>query len=176
MSSAAGQRPDGIGKDILARSKRSARPNPAPLALLALLVAAALLGLLGGYPNPNFTADGADARLIVNTPRIIRNGEFYETRIAVVARRPIEKLTIAVTPELWREVTLDGAMPDASEQSFEQGVYRLEYGKLEAGRIFRLKLDFYLHPPLVGKTEGSIYVLDGDKTLVEQPISMWVLP
>ena len=64
------------------------------LALLSLLMLAALLGLFGGGKIRPMVAEGPDVRLELSTPRVIRNGEFFEMRVRIIARRDLEKRSL----------------------------------------------------------------------------------
>lgn len=51
--------------------------------------------------------DTNDVSLQVTTPPVLRNGEFFETRIRVTAGRWLGNAVVAVSPGLWRDVTVD---------------------------------------------------------------------
>src|SRR3546814_14409159 len=89
------------------RPPQSTRTDPLfPYATLFRLLAAGL-GLTAGPPSPPRTAQFGDAQLTIKTPVTIRNGEFFETDITVVATAPLGDVTIAVSPSLWRDMTVN---------------------------------------------------------------------
>lgn len=146
------------------------------LALLSLLMLAALLGLFGGGKIRPMVADGPDVRLELSTPRVIRNGEFFELRVRIIARRDVEKAVLAVPTSLWRDMTINTMIPAASEEKFEGGAFRFEYGALEPGETLDIKIDGQINPPLFLGTSGRVAVLDDARELAVVPLEITVLP
>ena len=146
------------------------------LALLSLLMLAALLGLFGGGRTRPMVAEGLDARLEISTPRVIRNGEFFEMRVRIIARRAVEKAVLAVPTSLWRDMTINTMIPAAREERFKGGVFRFEYGPLEPGETLDIKIDGQINPPLFLGTSGRVAVLDDTRELTAIPLEITVLP
>src|SRR3546814_10184563 len=67
--------------------------SPISILILGSLLLAAVLGFTGGQPSPPRTADFGEARLMVKTPVIIRNGEFFETDLTLTAEARSEEHT-----------------------------------------------------------------------------------
>lgn len=143
------------------------------LGTLMILVAS---GLLGGAPRPWHRIATADAELAVRMPARSRNGEFFETEIIVTARRPIAKLVIGVTPGLWHNVTVNTFIPAPTEESFDDGAFRFDFGPVAAGDTRVVKIDSQINPQLWGGTRGTISVSDDKRELAALPLSMRVLP
>lgn len=150
--------------------------NPASLILLALLLAVACLGLLGGYPHPIRASDNDRVRLTVTTPATLRNGMFFETRILIEPHRPIGEVVLAVSPDLWRDITINSAIPAAEKEEFTDGMIRMSFGPGEPGNPIAIKFDGQVNPPLVGANRGEVVVYDGDRRLAAVPVEMRVLP
>ena len=148
----------------------------ASLVLLGALILAAIAGWLGGMPSETARAANADVELSVTQPRILRSGMFFETVIELRARQPLEDATIAMAAPLWRSITINTAMPQASEEEFSNGDYRLHFGPLQAGESIVLKLDSQINPDLFAGTHGAVSANDGDRRLVTLPITKRVLP
>ncbi|MDC7808744.1 hypothetical protein [Sphingomonas koreensis] len=146
------------------------------LALLSLLMLAALLGLFGGGKIRRMVAEGPDVRLELSTSRVIRNGEFFEMRVRIIARRPVEKAVLAVPTSLWRDMTINTIIPAASEEKFEGNAFRFEYGALEPGETLDIKIDGQINPPLFLGTSGRVVVLDDARELAVIPLEITVLP
>jgi len=169
--------PDGISEEHSAPPRGLTRhANPLSLGLLGLLIVLAFAGVLGGQPQPTKTAETGAARIEVNSPDVIRNGEFFETRIVVTPRRAFADLVIGVTPSLWRDLTVNTMIPGAAEESFADGAYRFSYGPTEAGAPLVIKIDSQINPSLFGGTSGRFIVYDGEAAVAELPIAMRVLP
>lgn len=177
MSDASAPFPDGI-EDCHADPPGRFRMASSLLTLLILggIVAAGLSGALGGAPNTPVAVANADASLVIDTPLTIRNGEFFETRIRVEARRPIADAVLAIAPSLWRDMTVNTMIPAAAEEKFERGSYAFSYGPLDAGATLLIKIDGQINPPLFAGTSGTIELRDGERPLAAVPLSIRVLP
>ncbi|WP_260581310.1 hypothetical protein [Sphingopyxis sp. PET50] len=110
--------PDGIAEPQARQRIWDRHASPISILLLGGVLALALAGFAGGQPSPTTAADFGAATLSVRTPAVIRNGEFFETEIRVTAAVPLEEVGIAVSPGLWRDMTINTMIPAAREESF----------------------------------------------------------
>ena len=150
--------------------------SPISILVLGAILLAAGLGLTGGQPSSPRTAQFGEAELTIKTPATIRNGEFFETDITIVASAPLGDVTIAVSPSLWRDMTINTMIPAPSEEKFEQGQFRFVYGPLDAGESLRVKIDGQINPPLFAGTSGEIGLIDGHRRIGSMPLQIRVLP
>ncbi|HWT42211.1 MAG TPA: hypothetical protein VN152_06155 [Sphingopyxis sp.] len=150
--------------------------SPISFVILAAIITFALSGLTGGQPSPLRSENFGAARFDVKTPSVIRNGEFFETRIRIEAARDISDAVLAVSPSLWTDMTINTMIPAASEESFKGGAYRFSYGRLRAGEILVVKIDGQINPPLFAGTRGEIALFDGERRLGGMPLKIKVLP
>jgi len=150
--------------------------SPISILILGSLLLAAVLGFTGGQPSPPRTADFGEARLMVKTPVIIRNGEFFETDLTLTAEAPLDDAVIAVTPALWHDMTVNTMIPAPAEESFKDGYFHFSYGPLDAGERLHVKIDGQINPPLFAGTRGEIAVFDGDRRIGAMPLRIKVLP
>lgn len=146
------------------------------LALLSLLMLLALLGSFGGGNTRPLTVETHAARLKIVTPRVIRNGEFFEMRVQMTARQAVRKAVLAVPVPLWRDMTINTMIPSASEETVENGVFRFDYGALDAGETLDIKIDGQINPPLFAGTTGRVAFLDDARELAAVPLEITVLP
>ena len=146
------------------------------LALLAALLALALTGALGGHPNPTLTADSGRAELEVNTPHVMRSGEFFEMRFRVNAKQAIEKPVLAVSHSYLRDLTLNTFKPSPAGESSDGTFYRMEFDSLEAGESFEVMIDGQVNPDLFGGTRGSIELLDDETRIAAIPLELEIRP
>lgn len=166
--------PDGIGASNL-------DPGPAwkgiaaRLALVALALAAALAGLLGGGPTPDRRGHGNGASLAVHVPNPIRNGMFAEWRVEIAARRPVGDAVIAIPANLWRDMTINTLMPAATEEEYKDGEFRFHFGPLEPGDTLLFKIDGQLNPARFSRQRGDIRLLDGERELARVPVDVKVI-
>ncbi|WAJ27773.1 hypothetical protein [Antarcticirhabdus aurantiaca] len=169
--------PEGLGDPhLLPRSVVHRHASPLSLVLLGALLALALLGPLGGTPEDPLLATSEAADLLVDTPRTLRNGMFFETRIVVEPKRDIGRLVLAISPELWRHQTQNTMVPAASEETFEGSDFRFDYGPVPAGQRFEVKLDLQINPDRLGGTRGRVAIFDGEAELASVPVEVKVLP
>ena len=167
--------PDGI----LDPGKGGGRGRHAALirmvALGAILVVA-LFGWLGGGPSSKLAARSSQADFLIDAPTRLRNGNFFEMRLDVIARAPVADAVLTVPEPLWRDVTINSMVPAASEEEVVGGEFRFHFGPLAPGDRLQFKLDGQLNPPLFGATEGPIRLLDGEKELARHAYRLTVLP
>lgn len=172
---AAGATPDGIASRHIDETRGPPAGTFASIILGAFLLAA-LLGWLGGMPSQHYVVMGNRADLEVHIPRIMRSGMFFETRIAVTAHEPLSDVKIAMSPRLWRSITINTQIPEPTKQAFENGLYAFRFGPLKPGERFDLKLDVQVNPDLFLGNRGEVVLLDGDIPLQRVPIALTVLP
>lgn len=173
---AAGSRPDGISEKMISGQCWHRHASPVSFVILAAIIALALSGLAGGQPSPLRSQDLGAAQLEVKTPSVIRNGEFFETRIRIEAAHDISDAVLAVSPSLWTDMTINTMIPAAAEESFEDGAYRFSYGQLRAGETLVVKIDGQINPPLFAGTRGEIALFDGERRLGGMPLHIKVFP
>jgi hypothetical protein len=167
--------PDGI-TDEHERPIGGWRHHASPLSLVVFGVVLALAagGVLGHERDWRAEANGAV--LVVHTSEVIRNGEFAEMRVTVSSDDPIGDLGIAVAQSLWEDMTVNTMIPAATEERSSNGEFRFVFGPIEAGATFLLKVDLQVNPDTFGGNDGIVAVYDGERLLVEAPISIAVLP
>ena len=167
--------PNGIDRDQIVETPGPPAGSAAMIVLSTLLIAA-LLGWLGGAAPERYTSVGDEADIVVTMPGILRSGMFFETQIDITARKAIDDATIAVSPALWRSITINTQFPEPAEQVFKDGFYQFHYGRLEVGEHIRLKLDAQINPDLFLGNSGEIVLRDGDHKIARFPVTLTVLP
>ena len=167
-------RPDGIEPRHVAEG---ASHGPSVLSFIVLggVLAWGVSGFAGGR-DVDVTQTGPAATLRVHAPSVIRTGEIFESRIEVRAHRPIDKLVVAVTPALWRNMTLNSMTPTPGDETFGDDLFRFSYGKVEAGARFEVKLDLQINPALHGENAGRVAIYDGEQRLADVGVATRVLP
>ena len=169
--------PDGIADEHLREPKGLRRAlNPITLTVLGAVLATAPLGLVGGLPTAEQTTHAQAVDLAVHMPRVLRNGEFFETRVRITPKRPIADLQLGVAPSLWRKLTQNSMIPAASDEKFEDGLFLFSYGKAQPGEPVEVKMDFQINPDLFGGVSGEVVVRDGKQRLAVLPLAIKVRP
>lgn len=167
--------PDGISRNHLAAAG-GPPAGTAAIFILGMLLTAALAGWLGGARSERYARSSAQADIVVSMPQIMRSGMFFETRIEVIAREPLNDATIAMSPALWRSITINTQIPEPSEQEFKSGFYQFHYGPLKAGERIAVKFDAQINPDLFLGNKGEIALLDGERPVARLPLTLTVLP
>lgn len=159
------------------RSGRLARWRPwLILVFLGVPLLAALLGFLGGGGEATVRATSPQADMDVVTPRTLRSGNWFETRVVVTPRADIADLTIAIDQPLWRGMSIDTLVPDADKVEATGGSFAYSFGAVKAGERFVMKVDGQIQPRGLRELKGVVTLRDGDRPLATAPLSIWVLP
>lgn len=166
--------PDGIADRNVVEG--GGRWNWVSLAVLSALMLAALLGAFGGGKSRPLAAEAAAARFEVSVPRRIRNGEFFEMRVRIVATQMVDKAVLVVPASLWRDMTINTMIPAPAEEKAASGAFRFDYGAMKAGDVLDIKIDGQINPPLFAGTSGTIELADGERSLARIPLDIKVLP
>jgi hypothetical protein len=167
--------PDGIDErnvQPVAAWRRHA--SPLGLGLFGVVVALALFGVLGH--ERTWGASGGGVALEVHAPEVIRNGEFFELRIAVDAAEDLGELVIGVDESLWEDITVNTMIPAAADEVSEDGEVRFTFAELPAGTEFLLKVDLQVNPDIIAGNDGAITVYDGEQPLTSADLTITVLP
>lgn len=168
--------PDGIAYSAQEAGLWDRHASPISILILGAFLLAGLTGILGGAPSPHRLLNFEGAQMEVKGPAVLRNGEYFEINIRIVAQRPIGDATLAVSSSLWRDMTINSALPAAGEEGFRDGSFRMSYGPMEAGEVLEVKFDGQINPPLFAGTHGHISLYDGNRLLGRTAVTMAVRP
>jgi hypothetical protein len=171
-----GMTPDGIIDQHQLPPHYARHASILSLLVLGGLLALAATGSLGGDKNPTTTKMGDAVSVDVNIPSVIRNGQVFETRIAITALQPLSDVVIAVEPSLWRDFTVNSMIPAATAERYKNGFYQFSYGALGRGERLFVKVDSQINPALFGGTSGQLAILNKDVEIARIPLSIQVLP
>ena len=167
--------PDGIEeKHVQPVAGWRRHASPLSLAVFGGVVLLAMTGFLGH--ERTWTAEGAGTTLSVHMPELIRNGEFFEIRVAVESQEPIGELVVGIDQAIWEDMTINTLIPAATDESSEDGEFRFTFAELAPGTRFLLKIDAQVNPDILGSNEGSITLYDGEAPLSEVQVDLGVLP
>lgn len=162
------------------RHVRPTSPTWIRSALILLLIggplALAMFGVLGGGNDRIVTVRTPAANLTIETPHILRSGNWFETRIVVEPLRDTASLSVAIDQPLWRGMSIDTAIPDAEKVEATGGRFTYSFGPVARGEKLVFKLDGQIQPRGFRRVTGTIDAKDGEVTLAELPITLTVLP
>lgn len=168
--------PDGINADHLKPGRAAQIKSWLPLPLLGGVLLLALTGLFGGGPSLRKAAVSDAARLTVEAPPILRNGQIFEVQISVLAEGELARPTIAVDTSYWRNITLNTIRPEPAAQGFREGAVLLEYDRLGAGETLLITFEAQVNPVFGQHSRAHVRLLDGQTELAGLPLQMKVLP
>lgn len=165
---------------VLKDLSKSSRPhhrwvNALTFLLLGSIVFAGLTGTVGGYGLLR-EANGQAASLSISGPHIIRNGEYVEMTVSMIAERPIANAALEIDAAYWREMTINTMIPAPESEQLRDGIMRFEFGALNAGETAQFKIDAQVNPHRFGPSAGRFVLLDGDQPLVALSRSLLVMP
>lgn len=146
------------------------------VAVLGMIVAIAATGVLGGGLSPQEVAETDAASLAIKTPRTVRNGMMFETRIRITAHQPIKEPVLHISEKLWRDTTINSFVPAPSEEVLDGKGWRFTLTPLAAGETAVVHIDGQKNPPRVGINNGTIALYDGDTLLVPMSVTVRILP
>jgi hypothetical protein len=169
--------PQGIEADTHASAKSWHRySNLVGIFGLALFLGLAAFGIFGGQPHPTRVIETPAARLTLQFPEILRNGEFFEMRATIEAKQPFDDLQMGISSEYWRDLTINTMIPAPSEEKSENGRYLFSYGPLSPGDRLTIKIDGQINPPMSAGTRGRLTLMDGDTVVLATPVKLRVFP
>lgn len=173
--------PEGIGREHLAPSgPRWLRPLLLWVGI-GVPIALALSGALGGGQPGRWvvereSAAGTSRVLVVETPRVIRSGNWFETRVEIVPPADVADLVVAIDDPLWRRMSIDTILPDAGKAEYREGAFRLSFGPAKAGELRVVKFDGQIQPWGPRRFEGRYRALDGERAFAGVAVTVTVLP
>jgi hypothetical protein len=145
------------------------------IGLLALVVAAALLGA-AGQTHTTKRAQAAAATLTVKAPERVRGGLFFQGRLDIVAREPIGKPRIVLGNGWTEEMQLNTIEPSPASETSNAGELEFEYDPLRTGDHLTIWMQFEVNPTGAGHRARDVTLLDGDNLLTRVPGEITVLP
>ena len=166
--------PDGIPPS--ARHASDGIPRFVPLLILGAIAAFGLSGYGGGGGGKTLSIENAEVRVSVTSPSVVRSGEFFERIVDVQAIQAIGELSVSIDRVLLQDITINSAIPEGGEESFEDGQYRLTIGPLDAGKVAHLQMELQANSDAAGRQQGDIVFHDGASEIGRLPLSTTILP
>jgi hypothetical protein len=127
-------------------------------------------------PDPDLRADRPPPLGRCDRPRILRSGNWFETRLTVQPSRDIADLVVEIDEPLWRAMSIDTLVPDADKVESLDGTFAYSFGPVRKGERFLLKFDGQIQPHWLRRISGHIAIRDGETELAGTPLSIMVLP
>jgi hypothetical protein len=145
------------------------------LVVIGSLLLVAAIGVLGtGSPEP-VRVRTPQAQLVIESPSPLRNGMFFETRVSVRPDQDVQDAVIAVSADVWRDVTINTMIPSPAEEGFDRGYFLFHFGPLGPGEELTFKLDGQINPSRQADHLGSIEFRDGERPLARAAYGIKVI-
>jgi hypothetical protein len=145
------------------------------IGLLALVVAAALLGAVG-QSHTTLRAEVARATLTVKAPQRVRGGLFFQGRLDIVARERIGTPRLVLGNGWTEQMQLNTIEPSPASETSDAGELELDYDPLHTGDHLTIWMQFEVNPTGAGRRDRGVTLLDGDRVLARVPGKITVLP
>jgi len=146
-------------------------------ALLALLTAYLVLGLLGVFGQRPSTARAAgdDAELELSAPDALRSGLYFQARVRVSADEELEDAVLVLDGDWLEGVTLNTVEPAPVGEASRDGRIALELGRVPAGDEHVLYLHFQVNPTTTGRRAQRIDLYDAERLVatVDRTVTIW---
>jgi hypothetical protein len=145
------------------------------LGALALVVAAALLGVFGQGTTKTVAA-GRKATLTVVAPPRLRGGLLFQARFEIHARQRVAEPKLVLSPGWLDSMTMNTAIPTpVTEDSGPDGL-SLGFEPLAAGRTLVVWTAWQVNPTNVGRGSEDTSLFDGSKRIATADRTLTVFP
>jgi hypothetical protein len=132
-------------------------------ALLVLLLAVPVLALVGvfGQRALESHASGPAATLTLSSPKSIRGGLLFQSKVTVDAQRRLAQPKLVLSPGFLDGLTVNTIEPNASQELSRNGSLVLEYGAIPAGQRLVVWIQYQVNPTTVGRQTQRLELDDG---------------
>lgn len=145
------------------------------LGVLALIVAAALLGVFG-QESTTTVAAGRGAVLSVDAPSHLRGGLLFQARFEIHAERRLADPKLVLSSGWLESMTQNTVVPTPlSENSGPQGV-SMAFEEVPAGHTLIVWSDWQVNPTNVGRRSEEATLFDGSTRIATADRTVTVFP
>jgi hypothetical protein len=145
------------------------------IGLIAAIGIAGLLNVFGQRPTTTH-ASGPAADLTVFAPERVRGGLFYEGRISVLVRQPLDDAVLVLGPAWAEQTSINTIEPAPVDESGDDGRLALGYGRLEAGDRLVVYIQLQVNPTNVGRRSQRVELRDGPELVAASDRTLTVFP
>jgi hypothetical protein len=147
----------------------------AVMTVFALISLAALIGFIGQRASDSVAASPT-VRMRLSAPETVRGGLFFQSRIEIRALTAIEHPRLVLDTGWVEGMQVNSIEPAAESETSRDGLLVLSYGKLAAGDLLRVWLQFEVDPTNTGKRPYGFELDDEDRPLTRIDRTLRVLP
>ncbi|MCC6830553.1 MAG: hypothetical protein IT200_04335 [Thermoleophilia bacterium] len=147
----------------------------AATALLAAFVAAGLANVFG-QRSTTTVAEAPAARLTVDGPVRLRQGDVGQVRIAVAAATRIVRPRLVLGDGFLEQFTVNTITPEPAAEGAGVGHWLLVYDPVPAGGTLVVRIQFQVGSQGAGKRSQDVELRDGDAVLASVHRRLIVFP
>jgi hypothetical protein len=145
------------------------------IALLGAFLLAGLAGTFGQRPDTFVSRSGA-ATLELRVPSRLRGGLLYEARFTIRAHRTLKDATLQLSPGWAEGMQINTIEPGPTSETSHNGQIVLTLGKIPAGDLHTLFMQFQVNPTNVGHRAARVALYDGSRRLLTIDRHVTVFP
>jgi len=143
--------------------------------LICVVPVLALLNVFGQRPETTTATAGA-AQLSVSAPSRVRGGLLYQARFHITAKKKVAQAELVLDRGWLDGMTINTIEPSPASQSSVNGKLGLDLGPIPAGQSYLLVVDFQVNPTNVGHGPQTVWLYDGNRSLVTVHRTITVFP
>jgi hypothetical protein len=145
------------------------------VALLSAFLIAGLFGTFGQRPD-TFVGQSRAATLELQVPSRVRGGLLYQARFTIRAHRSLSAAALQLSPGWAEGMQINTIEPSPVSEASHDGQIVLTLGKIPAGRVHTLFMQFQVDPTNVGHRAADVALYDGNRRLLEVDRHVTVFP
>jgi hypothetical protein len=145
------------------------------LAVLALVVAAALLGVVG-QASTTTVAAGSSASLTVEAPPRLRGGLLFQARFEIRAKQPLGHPRLILAPGWLEAMTLNTVAPTPIAEDSSADGLSMTFEPLQPGGKLTVWTSWQVNPTNVGTHGEDVTLFDGPTPIATASRDVTVFP
>jgi hypothetical protein len=147
----------------------------AVLAIVALIVLAALIGVFG-QRMASSRATGDDGSLTVASPESVRGGLLFTTSYTIEARRAMAHPTLVLDTGWLAGMQINSIVPQPADEASVDGRAVLTFAAIPAGGRQSYFIGYQVDPTTLGRQSQTTRLLDGSRPIATVARTLTVLP
>jgi hypothetical protein len=145
------------------------------IALLAVFLIAGLANTFGQQPE-TIVGRSRAATLDLSAPSRVRGGLLYQARFTIHAHRTLDDAVLQLSPGWGEGMQMNTIEPSPVSEASHDGQIVLTLGKIPAGRVHTLFMQFQVDPTNVGSRPAGAALYDGNRRLLKVDRHVTVFP
>jgi hypothetical protein len=145
------------------------------IAILGAFLIAGLAGTFGQRPD-SLVGRSRAATLELQVPSRLRGGLLYEARFTIRAHRTLTAAALQLSPGWAEGMQINTIEPSPVSETSNDGQIVLTLGKIPAGKVHILFMQFQVDPTNVGSRPAGAALYDGSRRLLQVDRRVTVFP